>query len=131
VKVVNVVFSTIDSAAEQVAGAGVWKVETIGDCYKAVLGGPCPCPDHCTRATALAVAISHMVAHVARRVGVPSLCCRVGVHTGAVSAAMVGRLRPRFLIYGPDVEIASGMESSAEVDTVQISHATFNRLIGE
>ena len=37
---------------------------------------------------------------------------------------MVGLLRPRFLIYGPDVEIASEMERSAEVDTVFFSSSS-------
>ena len=35
----------------------VWKVETIGDCYKAVVGGPEPCADHAYRGVVLAYSI--------------------------------------------------------------------------
>ena len=97
VDLINAVFSSIDEAA--LALGKVWKVETIGDCFKAVVGGIIPCDDHPDRAVALALAILDVVHGTAARLGI-ALTARCGVHSGPVTAAVVGRLLPRYHIYG-------------------------------
>eukprot|EP00961_Rhodomonas_salina_P304937 3941786-Rhodomonas_salina.1 len=59
---------------------------------------------------------------------------RVGVHVGSITAAMVGVELPRYMIYGPDVEITSQLESSADTGTVALSReavAALARDLGE
>lgn len=128
---VNSIFTSIDSAADCIGK--VWKVETIGDCYKAVLGGPNPCDDPTYRGVMLAHTIIDIVTTLSETCDV-ALDVRVGVHVGSITAAMVGVELPRYMIYGPDVEITSQLESSADTGTVALSReavAALARDLGE
>lgn len=107
--IVNTIFSSIDSAAEIIGG--LFKVETIGDCYKAVSGGLIPCEDHAERAAGLGYAIIEIVKVVSRRLGLPQLSVRVGVATGPLVAAFVGEICPRYFIYGEASQEAGRMVS--------------------
>ncbi|KAJ1483149.1 nucleotide cyclase [Baffinella frigidus] len=126
VDLVNAIFTSIDKAAELVGKT--WKVETIGDCYQVLIGGPFPCQDHAQRGMELAFAILHLMHSISERLQIP-VRCRCGVHTGKASAAVMGTVLPRYLIYGPDVMIARQMEATAQIDTVQVSDAT-RQLLG-
>mmetsp|Transcript_42724 Transcript_42724/g.104284 ORF Transcript_42724/g.104284 Transcript_42724/m.104284 type:complete len:476 (-) Transcript_42724:298-1725(-) len=92
VDLINAVFSMVDEAAFCIGC--VWKVETIGDCYKGLVGGVEPCDDHPTRATALACAIVDIVAKIAKRLDL-ALTCRCGVNTGEVMGSMMAAELPR------------------------------------
>ena len=48
--------------------------------------------------------------------------CRIGVATGKVFAGVLGRLQPRFHIFGDAVKTAEGMEQTGQVDAVHASH---------
>lgn len=96
--IVNAIFSSIDAAAEIIGG--LFKVETIGDCYKAVSGLLVPCKDHADKVAELALAIIDIVKIISRRLRIADLSVRVGIGTGPVVAAVVGQLCPRFCIYG-------------------------------
>lgn len=127
VDLINTIFTSIDEAADVIGN--VWKVETIGDCYKAVVGGIFPCDDHVQRAVCLATLILEIVQGISRRLVLqPSLTVRCGVHTGPVTAAMVGTLLPRYLIYGRTCDMVSQLEASADTNHVHCSAETSARL---
>jgi hypothetical protein len=96
--IVNAIFSSIDAAAEIIGG--LFKIETVGDCYKAVSGLLVPRQDHADKVAQLALAIIDIVKIISRRLRIPDLSVRVGIGTGSVVAAVVGQLCPRFCIYG-------------------------------
>ncbi|MGK0365321.1 MAG: adenylate cyclase [Saprospiraceae bacterium] len=49
---------------------------------------------------------------------------RLGIHTGAVVAGVVGKNKFAYDIWGNAVNLASRMESAGEIGTVNISEAT-------
>ena len=115
VDVLNSLFSSIDFAAKCIGN--VWKVETIGDCYIGAIGGPNPCEDHADRALLLAASILDIVRCMSSALTFP-LRVRIGVHSGHLSAAVIGQLLPRYLVFGPDLEVVNHLEALAEPQQV-------------
>jgi class 3 adenylate cyclase len=121
VTLIHAIFTSIDYLAECMGN--IWKVETVGDCYIGVVGGPNPCEDHAHRAVVFALSILDNVKRISAKTGVP-LKIRVGVHSGSITAAFVGQMLPRYLIFGPDVEIVRQMEAAARPGVVGLTDAT-------
>ena len=53
---------------------------------------------------------------------------RVGVHSGAVMAAIVGHTAPRLLAFGPDVAAAQRLEATGPPGRIHVSSTTAARL---
>lgn len=121
VELLNNLFTTIDQCAARLGN--VWKVDTIGDCYIGVVGGPDPCDDHASRAVMLAHCIIDTVKKVGKNLN-HELACRVGVHSGNVTAAFLGTIMPRYFIFGEDVNTTSMLETSGNPNEVHISAST-------
>ena len=93
---------------------GVYKVETIGDCYMVAGGlhgleGADPTtgagigghdPDHATKVMAFACAMVQSARQVKDPWGLP-VKIRVGVHTGPCTSGIVGQIRPRLPVLSP------------------------------
>ena len=122
----NEIFTAFDDISTR---HGCERIKTIGDAYLAVCGMPDPNPDH---ATAIVQAALAMRAFVERRnqTAARQWACRIGVHSGAVTAGIIGRLKYIYDIFGDGVNTASRMESRAEPMQINISAAT-RALLGE
>jgi class 3 adenylate cyclase len=70
---------------------GVFKIETVGDCYVAVAGLPEPATDHATRVARFARACLHLMGDLTRKLEVSlgpdttDLELRIGLHSGQVT----------------------------------------------
>ncbi|KOB74032.1 Guanylyl cyclase at 76C, partial [Operophtera brumata] len=84
-----------------IRGYDVYKVETIGDAYMVLLNA----------------VKSHKISHRPNE----TLKLRVGIHTGAVVAGVVGLTMPRYCLFGDTVNTASRMESNGEPLRIHIS----------
>ncbi|OQR71299.1 guanylate cyclase soluble subunit beta-1-like [Tropilaelaps mercedesae] len=109
----------------------VYKVETIGDAYMVVSSVPEPTADHADRLVMLGlemVAISHKV-----QSPVPGhkLEIRVGIHSGAAMAGIVGAHMPRYCLFGHTVTLANRIEARSLPSHVNVSSITKELLVNQ
>ncbi|MBV6623564.1 MAG: HAMP domain-containing protein [Rivularia sp. (in: Bacteria)] len=57
-----------------------------------------------------------------------SLNLRVGIHTGAVMAAIVGKQKFRYQLWGETLDIANLLQQNAEPNTILVTTAVYERL---
>ena len=103
-RVLEAVFGEFDALAKSL---GVFKVETIGDCYMACCGCPDAYEDHAVRAADFALGLADGFRRAGAATGVTHLCCRVGMHSGPVVAGVLRAEKHRFQLFGDTVNTAS------------------------
>ena len=123
VETLDTLFVTFDDLVHQHGGT---KIKTIGDAYMAVFGAPEALCDHAAQAIRAALAMQAFMGKVNRRAS-PRFSMRIGIHSGTVTAGVVGRDRMQFDVFGDDVNIASRFESSGEPGCINVSEATYLR----
>lgn len=129
VEIIDAIFRSFDRIVRDFQGT---KIKTIGDAYMAVFGAPLAYETHAPQAVRAAMQLVDSLAAFNRdRFGLKEdryFQCRIGVHSGTVTAGVVGQDRMQFDVFGDTVNIASRFESSGEVGQVNISEATKLRL---
>ncbi len=126
-QLLETVYRKFDAIAEK---HGVFKVETIGDCYVAVTGLPEPQADHAVRMAQFAhEIILHM--HEAAIFlesqlgpGTGGLSIRVGLHSGSVTGGVLRGDRARFQLFGDTMNTAARMQSTGVINRIQVSEST-------
>ncbi|XP_047540471.1 uncharacterized protein LOC125073614 isoform X1 [Vanessa atalanta] len=127
VDLLNDLYTTFDAAIEQYR---VYKVETIGDAYMVVGGLPIRCIDHAENVATMALHLLHLAGRFRiRHLPVTPLHLRIGLHTGACCAGVVGLTMPRYCLFGDTVNTASRMESTGAAWRIQVSTTTAERLV--
>ena len=120
----NEIFTDFDNIADY---RGLEKIKTIGDAYMAVAGVPVPVVDHVGRAAHMALDMMDALGAFNQRNGY-SLQMRIGVHSGAVVAGVIGKRKFIYDLWGDTVNIASQMESRGVAGRIQVTDATRQRL---
>jgi class 3 adenylate cyclase len=124
-------YRTFDKAAKR---RGVFKVETIGDCYMAVTGLPDPQEDHAVIMARFAQDCLSKMREVTRKLELTlgpdtaELSLRIGIHSGPVTAGVLRGEKSRFQLFGDTVNTASRMESTGQKDRIQVSQQTADLL---
>ncbi|KXZ51208.1 hypothetical protein GPECTOR_13g695 [Gonium pectorale] len=130
----NSVFTRFDALCDIY---GVYKVETIGDCFMAVGGlvsmdeegfravRPEGTTDelHAVKVMSFAKAMQREVGRIRMPHDRQPLRLRVGLHSGPVMSGIVGAKMPRFCLFGDTVNTASRMESTCEPGGIHASAA--------
>ncbi len=122
---INECFSAFDLIMQK---HGVEKIKTIGDAYMAAGGLPVSNKTHAEDVVNAALDVQQfMHTHKLQKQSEGKLFfeIRIGVHTGAVVAGIVGVKKFAYDIWGDTVNTASRMESSGDIGKVNISGATY------
>ncbi|XP_063237743.1 soluble guanylate cyclase 88E [Bacillus rossius redtenbacheri] len=121
VSMLNAMYSIFDTLTER---NGVYKVETIGDAYMVVSGAPEKEVNHAEKVCNMALDMIEAITDLKDPSTGSHLKIRVGVHSGAVVAGIVGLKMPRYCLFGDSVNTASRMESTSDAMRIHISEST-------
>ena len=95
---------------------GVFKVETVGDCYVAVAGVPTPRKHHAVVMCRFAGEIRQVTNQLTTELeltlgpGTSDLTLRCGLNSGSVTAGVLRGQKSRFQLFGDTVNTAARME---------------------
>lgn len=118
VSMLNAMYSIFDTLTER---NNVYKVETIGDAYMVVSGAPEKSANHADKVCDMALDMVDAITDLKDPSTGQHLRIRVGVHSGAVVAGIVGLKMPRYCLFGDSVNTASRMESTGSAMKVHVS----------
>jgi adenylate cyclase len=127
VGVLGDLFSRFDAVT---AAHGLEKIKTIGDCYMVAAGIPHPLPGHLSR---LAQAAIQMLVETSK-IRAPDggrIAIRIGMHTGPVTAGVIGDAKFIFDVWGDTVNTASRMESHGAAGRIQVTDRVQAALAGD
>ena len=116
----NKIFSEFDRLA---AEFGVEKIKTIGDAYMVAAGIPEAQSNHADRIASLAPRMLGAVSAIAKSTEL-KLEARIGIHTGPITAGVIGTHKFVYDVWGDTVNTASRMESQSLPGRIQVSAAT-------
>ena len=126
VGLLNQLFSAFDELVEE---HGAEKIKTIGDAYMVATGLTGGADDHAAVAAELALAMQRVAGEVSERVG-ERLDLRIGLHSGAVVAGVIGTKKLAYDLWGDAVNVAARMESHGIPGAIHLSDAT-RSLLGD
>lgn len=124
VDLLNRIFSSFDMLCEKY---GLEKIKTIGDAYMLAGGIPVPTETHAEAIAAMALEMIEKVNELRYQTG-HHLQIRIGIHTGAVIAGVIGTQKFIYDLWGDTVNVASRMESHSEVGKIQVTAVTYELL---
>jgi class 3 adenylate cyclase len=121
VSLLNRVFSAFDIFSEQY---NLEKIKTIGDAYMIVGGLPEARDDHAETVARMALEMLATVELLSKTLDAP-IALRIGIHSGAVVAGVIGKKKFAYDLWGDTVNTASRMESHGEAGKIHVSEDVY------
>ncbi|MBR1912426.1 MAG: adenylate/guanylate cyclase domain-containing protein, partial [Treponema sp.] len=126
VTILNELFTEFDNLLD---GYRIEKIKTIGDAYMVAAGLPERYEDNCTEMMEFLIQSLNLVRDFNVHNGT-ALHIRIGMHSGAVVAGVIGKKKFIYDIWGATVNFASRLESNGVPDRIQVSESVFQKLNG-
>ncbi len=118
----NELFSAFDDIMES---EGIEKIQTVGDAYLAACGVPKEVPDHAVRCVRAGKKIIHFLEQRNRKNAI-KWNIRIGVHSGPISAGVVGKRKFAYDIFGDTINTASRIETAGGENRINVSAYTYD-----
>jgi adenylate cyclase len=125
VALLNEYFSAFDNIVERY---GLEKLKTVGDSYIFLSGIPDRTPSHPVDGLLASIEMLEFVKDKQKERPHPGWSMRIGIHTGAVIAGVVGTSKFAFDVWGDAVNFASRMVMSGAANKINVSERAFQRL---
>lgn len=119
------IFQKFDSVIEKYS---LEKIKTIGDSYMCAGGIPVKADNNPLLITLAAIEMLDYTIELAKSKNEDGMLpwnIRIGIHTGPLTAGVVGKKKFAYDIWGDTVNTASRMESSGEPGEINVSQATY------
>jgi len=124
--VLNELIDAFDEAAE---GFGVEKMRTMGSTYLAICGLSVPRVDHAKRTVDFALAMLKIIRRFSQSQTL-DLSLDIGIHSGPVSAGVVGKTKFNYEIWGNTINIAKQIHQSPKQNVIQATGSLYDSLNG-
>jgi PAS domain S-box-containing protein len=127
-QVVSALHSFFAAFDDIVVNHFIEKIKTIGDAYMCAGGLPLRNRSNPFDVVLAALEIQHFMRKLResdKGKELPNWELRIGVHTGALVAGVVGKIKFAYDIWGDTVNISKRIESACEVGKVNISEVTY------
>ncbi|CAG0894771.1 unnamed protein product [Darwinula stevensoni] len=124
VQILNELFARFDRLAEKYHQL---RIKILGDCYYCISGAPEDREDHGVLCVHMGLSMVEAIKYVRELTGSP-VDMRVGIHTGAVLAGVLGQRQWHYDVYSKDVILANKMESAGMPGRVHVSNVTLATL---
>lgn len=116
-------FTVFDSI---IAKYNIEKIKTIGDSYMCASGIPATDKSSTTDIVKAAIEIVNFMINQPKR----KWKIRLGIHTGPLTAGIIGKDKFIYDIWGDTVNLASRIESNGEINKVNLSESTYDIVSG-
>eukprot|EP01024_Parvocaulis_polyphysoides_P010246 TRINITY_DN13420_c0_g1_i1.p1 TRINITY_DN13420_c0_g1~~TRINITY_DN13420_c0_g1_i1.p1 ORF type:complete len:233 (-),score=7.57 TRINITY_DN13420_c0_g1_i1:310-1008(-) len=108
---------------------GVYKVETIGDCYVAAGGLETEDTHQADRVLMMAIGIQNIASSVRYPNGSGrTLNVRIGIHSGPVTSGLMGKSQKRYSLFGKAIKTVGQIEQSCPISYIQVSDIAYQQL---
>ena len=128
VEELDVIFETFDRITVS-SQSRIEKLKTIGDAYMCAGGLPETNNTHpvdiCLAALQFQQGIEQLKSRKKDNSSVEEWKLRIGIHTGPVTAGVIGKTKSTYDMWGDSVNVASRMESTCVGGRINISEATY------
>ena len=127
-KLLNDVYRTFDKIIKKYAN--LQKIETIGDAYM-VVGDIYRHSNNHTKVIHQMILLSFEFIREIRNIDTPDnspLSLRIGINMGKVSIGILGNEIPRLCVVGNAVNVAARLQSTADVNSIQMSRHIYEQL---
>jgi len=122
----NELIGAFDEAAERL---GMEKLRSVGSSYLAVCGLSIPRVDHQRRSVEFGFELLQITNRLNQKRQV-DLSLDIGIHTGSISAGVVGSHRFYYDVWGETITIARSIGSSASQNLIRVSEPVMTALRG-
>ena len=118
----NELFSEFDDIME---AEGIEKIQTVGDAYLAACGVPKEVEDHAERCVRAGKRIIQFLNQRNSKNAI-KWKIRIGIHSGPISAGVVGKRKFAYDIFGDTINTASRIETAGEEGRINVSAYTYD-----
>lgn len=114
----------LDDKADRV---DIERLNCFGDRYIAACGLTKPRMDHVKRSVDFAQEALNLVKQVNQKYNL-NFSLRIGIHTGSVTAALIGQRKFQYDLWGEPVSIANQLAQQTEANTIRVTQAICDRV---